>query len=47
MDLIDNINYTQSKEYKQVELIDVLDNIDDLECEQDIERAIKELKARI
>lgn len=47
MDLIDIYNTTISEEYKQLDIYDVLDDIDDLENEKDIERAIKELEARI
>lgn len=47
MDLIDKINYTQSDEYKPLSIYDVLDNVDDLENEKDIQRAIKELEMRV
>ncbi len=47
MDLVDKINYTQSDEYKPLSIYDVLDNVDDLENEKDIQRAIKELEMRV
>lgn len=47
MDLIDKINYTQSDEYKPLSIYDILDSVDDLENEQDIQRAIRELEMRV
>lgn len=47
MDLIDIYNTTINEEFKQLDIYDVLDDIDDLENEEDIKRAIKELEARI
>lgn len=47
MDLIDKVNYTQSEEYRQITIYDVLENVDDLEDEQELKKAIKELKLRL
>lgn len=47
IDLVDKVNYTQGEEYKQLSIYDVLENIDNLEDEQDIQRAIKELEMRV
>lgn len=47
LDLIDIYNSTLSEEYKQLDIYDVLNDIDDLESEQDIQRAIKELEMRV
>lgn len=47
MDLIDIYNTTISNEYKQLDIYDVLEDIDDLNNEEDIEKAIKELELRL
>lgn len=47
LDLIDIYNSTLSEEYKQLDIYDVLNDIDDLENEQDIQKAIKELERRV
>lgn len=47
VDLIDKVNYTQSEEYRQITIYDVLENVDDLEDEQELKKAIKELKLRL
>ena len=47
LDLIDKYNSTISEEYQQLDIYDVLNDIDDLENEQDIKRAIKELEMRV
>ena len=46
LDLIDEYNEGREKHY-QLDIFDVLCDIDDLENEEDIERAIKELKSRV
>lgn len=47
VDLIDKVNYTQGEEYKQLSIYDVLENVDDLEDETEIQKAIKELELRL
>lgn len=47
MDLIDIYNSTIGEEYKQLDIYDVLEDIDNLEDETEIQKAIKELKARV
>ena len=47
MDLIDIYHTTISNEYKQLDIYDVLEDIDDLNNEEDIEKAIKELELRL
>ncbi len=47
MDLIDIYNSTISKDYKQLDIYDVLEDIDDLENEEDIKRVIKDLELRL
>lgn len=47
LDLIDKYNSTVEKEYQQLDIYDVLSDIDDLENEKDIQRAIKELEMRV
>lgn len=47
VDLIDKVNYTQGEEYRQITIYDVLENVDDLENEQELQRAIKELELRL
>ena len=47
LDLIDKYNSTISEEYQQLDIYDVLSDIDDLENEQDIKRAIRELEMRV
>jgi hypothetical protein len=47
VDLIDKVNYTQGEEYRQITIYDVLENVDDLEDEQELKKAIKELKLRL
>jgi hypothetical protein len=46
LDLIDEYNDGREDVY-QIDIFDVLNDIDDLENEQDIERAIQELKNRV
>jgi hypothetical protein len=46
LDLIDEYNDGREDVY-QIDIFDVLNDIDDLENEQDIQRAIKELKNRV
>jgi hypothetical protein len=47
VDLIDKVNYTQGEEYKQLSVYDVLENVDDIENEQELQKAIKELELRL
>ena len=47
VDLIDKVNYTQGEEFKQLSIYDVLENVDDLENEQELQKAIKELELRL
>lgn len=47
LDLIDRYNSTISEEYQQLDIFDILSDIDDLENEQDIQRAIRELEMRV
>jgi hypothetical protein len=47
VDLIDKVNYTQGEEYKQLSIYDVLENVDNLEDETEIQKAIKELELRL
>lgn len=47
LDLIDKYNSTVGEEYQQLDIYDVLNDIDDLENEKDIQRAIKELEMRV
>lgn len=47
LDLIDKYNSTVGEEYQQLDIYDVLSDIDDLENEKDIQRAIKELEMRV
>lgn len=47
MDLIDIYNTTISDDYKQLDIYDVLEDIDDLENEEDIKRVIKDLERRL
>jgi hypothetical protein len=47
MDLIDIYNSTISEDYKQIDIYEVLEDIDDLENEEDIKRAIKDLELRL
>ena len=47
VDLIDKVNYTQGEEYRQITIYDVLENVDDLEDEQELKKAIKELELRL
>jgi hypothetical protein len=47
LDLIDIYNSTIGEEYKQLDIYDVLEDIDNLEDEEEIKRAIKELQARV
>lgn len=47
LDLIDIYNTTVSEEYQQLDIYDVLSDIDDLENEKDIQRAIRELEMRV
>lgn len=47
LDLIDKYNSTITEEYQQLDLYDVLNDIDNLEDERDIKRAIKELEMRV
>jgi hypothetical protein len=47
MDLIDIYNSTIGEEYKQLDIYDVLEDIDNLEDEEEIKRAIKELEMRV
>jgi hypothetical protein len=47
VDLIDKVNYTQGEEHKQLSIYDVLENVDDLEDETEIQKAIKELELRL
>lgn len=46
LDLIDKYNANR-EEYYQLDIYDILCDIDDLENEQDIQRAIKELENRV
>lgn len=46
LDLLDKYNLTR-EEYQQLDIYDVLCDIDDLENDQDIQRAIKELEMRV
>lgn len=46
LDLIEKYNEGR-EEYYQLDIFDILCDIDDLENEEDIERAIKELKNRV
>lgn len=47
VDLIDKVNYTQGEEFRQITIYDVLENVDDLEDEQELKKAIKELELRL
>ena len=47
LDLIDKYNSIIGEEYKQLDIYDVLSDIDNLENEEDIKRAIKELEMRV
>lgn len=47
MDLVDKYNSTIGKEYAQLDIFDVLDDVDNLEDEEDIKRAIRELEMRV
>ena len=47
LDLIDKYNSTIGKEYAQLDIFDVLNDIDNLEDEEDIKRAIRELEMRV
>ena len=47
LDLIDIHNSTAGEEYKQLDIYDVLSDIDNLDNEEDIQRAIKELEKRV
>lgn len=47
VDLIDKVNYTQGEEFRQITIYGVLEDIDNLEDEEEIKRAIKELQARV
>ena len=47
VDLIDIYNSTIGEEYKQLDIYDVLEDIDDLEDETEIQKAIKELELRL
>lgn len=47
LDLIDIHNSTAGEEYKQIDIYDVLSDIDDLEDDKEILRAIKELEKRV
>lgn len=47
LDLIDKYNSTISEEYQQLDIFDVLNDIDNLEDEEDIKRAIRELEMRV
>jgi hypothetical protein len=47
VDLIDKVNYTQGEEFRQITIYDVLENGDDLEDEQELQKAIKELELRL
>jgi len=47
VDLIDKVNYTQGEEFRQITIYDVLENVDDLEDETEIQKAIKELELRL
>lgn len=47
VDLIDIYNSTIGEEFKQLSIYDVLEDIDDLEDETEIQKAIKELKERV
>ena len=47
VDLIDKVNYTQGEEFRQITIYDVLENVDDLEDEQELKKAIKELQLRL
>ena len=47
LDLIDKYNSTVEEEYQQLDIFDVLCDIDDLEDEEDIKRAIRELEMRV
>ena len=47
LDLIDKYNSTIEEEYQQLDIFDVLNDIDNLEDEEDIKRAIRELKMRV
>lgn len=47
LDLIDIYNSTIGEEYKQLDIYDVLEDIDNLEDEEEIKRAIKELEMRV
>lgn len=47
LDLIDIYNTTVSEEYQQLDIYDVLSDIDNLEDEKDIQRAIRELEMRV
>ena len=47
VDLIDIYNSTIGEEYKQLDIFDVLEDIDNLEDEQELKKAIKELEMRV
>ena len=47
LDLIDKYNSTVEEEYQQLDIFDVLCDIDNLEDEEDIKRAIRELEMRV
>lgn len=47
LDLIDIYNSTIGEEYKQLDIYDVLEDIDNLEDETEIQKAIKELELRL
>ncbi len=47
LDLIDKYNSTVGEEYQQLDIYDVLSDIDNLEDEKDIQRAIRELEMRV
>lgn len=46
LNLLDKYNLTR-EEHQQLDIYDVLSDIDDLENDQDIQRAIKELEMRV
>lgn len=46
LDLLDKYNATR-EEWQQLDIYDIYEDIDDLENEQDIQRAIKELEMRV
>ena len=47
VDLIDKHNSTIGEEYKQLTIYDVLEDVENLEDEEELKRAIKEVQLRL